>query len=80
MATTLEVQVRAAGAGTTIDLHGDIDGGARDRLALDRALARMGGEHQHRPHRVIGLCGELHGCIVACGRASQPQACATQRT
>jgi anti-anti-sigma factor len=35
MATTLEAEVRPTGGGATIDLHGDIDGGARE--AIDAA-------------------------------------------
>jgi anti-anti-sigma factor len=35
MATTLEAEVRSTDGGATIDLHGDIDGGARE--AIDAA-------------------------------------------
>ena len=46
MATTLETQVRAAGGGATIDLHGDIDGGAREAIerAYTQAAEEGGGE------------------------------------
>ena len=38
---------------------------AGDQLALDRPRALVGGQHEHRPHRVVGFRGELHTRIVA---------------